>query len=184
MTIRRKCSIKPEHQVVLSEFVGKAYTPNPDGTWTFQEGAADAMLAQPAFGQVLRNLAGALNEGELYDDAPPPPIDVYPWPEGYSLNPDPLPHGVPSNLNVTWKPGVVEWYLTDRVGRASCSVHGGGYMTWCGVSDERGVLRPEPMTQRGQGGTPHILTPRGYFVMMWCETDQARAGYYNFQDPA
>lgn len=113
-----------------------------------------------------------------------PPAGTYPWPVGYSLNPDPLPHGVPSNLNVTWKPGVVEWYRADRPGRASCSVHGGGNMAWCGVSDTRGVLRPEPLTQRGQGGTAHIETPAGWFVMMWCETDQQRQGYYNFQEPA
>lgn len=193
MTIRRLSRPLPDHQVVFSEVMGKAYPKGTAGDYTLDATAAVEILRNPAVAQTMLNLGGVLNTGEIYNDTThvpvlvpmgDPPPDVYPWPEGYSLNPDALPHGQPNNLDVNWKPGIVEWYQTTRPGRASCSVHGGGNPMFCGVSDTLRVLRPEPLTTWGQGGTAHIETPAGWFVMMWCVTDATRPGFYNFQEPA
>lgn len=157
-----------------------------------QEGAPDERvlaLLRDGGGQAIGDILGGdfmwlADPSNAIAVQPPPPAGVYPWPNGFSVNPEPLPHGEPANRAVRWRPGIVEWYRAERAGRPSCSVHGGGEVMWCGVSDQLGVLRPEPLTARAMGGTPHIPTPAGWFVMMWCEVDEGRDGFYNFQIPA
>lgn len=70
MTIRRKCTPRADHTAIYSEAIGTIYPQGTDGPM-----AADAVvlakLREPVIQQVLSNLGGVLNTGELFDDAAP-----------------------------------------------------------------------------------------------------------------
>jgi hypothetical protein len=116
---------------------------------------------------------------------PVPPVGEIPWPAGFQLAPEPLVPGDVGVRQLTFRPGVVEWYVAPRAGRAGCSETGGGAAeVWCGISDQKGVLRPEPLTKRGAGGVDYTAVPEGWVVMMFCpHITENRPGRYDLALP-
>lgn len=68
MTIRRKCTPRADQTAVYSEAIGTIYPQGTDGPMA-PDTVVLAKLREPVIQQVLANLGGVLNTGELFDDA-------------------------------------------------------------------------------------------------------------------
>ena len=88
--------------------------------------------------------------------------------------------GVPNNTELTFNPGVVEYYKAPRDGRAGASISSGGDTVYTGAGASPGVVERET---HAVGGSPYLEVKAGEYVMHWSDkADQATGGKYNLAE--